>query len=630
MWVAGRLRLRQFIIGVMNWWFQGKTQMHKTVKAISLILAFFLIMAICIIGLNALSSGIQNDIASDGNSLVLDDSFSGKLYKVDGLRTENAQSLTFVMDLRKSTGQYSLLIDDLLFNHEIYLNGVLVSQNADSGGDNYDSGYAYKTFDINEYSDAGKEVTLQIKGAGVSGITLYLAQSSVMQEKTEIRVICNTVMLMLMILMTLTAVVWYTSNRNARFFLVFSLIGTVSAVKAVCTGELSVIAGALGFSAQNYAVWNSILSAANLFLPLAVMIYLLDIKVNRRLMSVFLAICVVLIAINGIISGPSLFYLVMTVNVYLTALALSLFGCVNKKRYCAIIFINNAVYSAFVTYAFLQNAGALRLGGLDFYIYPAYLGAEIYLLLFFTVFIKEFFREHKELEEKKKEYERVSLLRGIGHDLKLPLSVIKMNNQMLAKYDLKEDERKECAGLSSEAALEMEKMTDNINSFLNLRAVTDKAYLASLRDSFDKVVRRYSALSENSGYAFSASWEGPGATLPISPLHLERMLGNLLDNALKYSQKGSTLSFSCRVEPKKVILIVQDNGSGMEMQQLKKIFDPFYRADGSRTKEGLGLGLAVVKGIVDSLNGRIEVDSEPGRGTQITVILPTEYALSRK
>jgi len=286
--------------------------MHKTVKAISLILAFFLIMAICIAGLNTVNRGIKKEVAAVGNSVTLDNSLGEKLYKVQGLHPENAQSLTLVIDLRESAAPYSLLIDDLAFTHEIYLNGILVSQNADSESENFDSAYAYKIFDINEYSGTGNEVTLQIKGTGVSGITVYLAQSRIMQDKAEIRVICNTAMLFLMILMTLSALIWYTRKRDARFLLVFALIGAVSAIKAVCTGELSVIAGVLGFSAHNFAVWNSVLSAANLFMPLAVMVYLLNIEIDRRLKAAFLALGLVLTVITGVMSSPGRLYLGIT------------------------------------------------------------------------------------------------------------------------------------------------------------------------------------------------------------------------------------------------------------------------------------------------------------------------------
>ncbi|MEA5040416.1 MAG: HAMP domain-containing sensor histidine kinase [Clostridiaceae bacterium] len=598
--------------------------MNRPLKAPVLFFSFFLILAVCLLCFNMVNAGIRHEIPAEINQIAPDDSLAKALYKVGGLHPESTQSLTLTITLQKDSEPYAVLVDHLTFAHEIYLDGVLASQNIDSHAAKYDSGYAYKLFSTGDPSDGNGKTILQIRGPGVSGINVYLAQARVMRDRVETRLVCNALMLFLMALMTLAAAGLYIKKRGARFFLVFTLIGIVSIIKAVCTGELSALARIVGFSAQNYAVWNSLLSAANLFMPLAVMIYLLNIAISRGVKATLLTFGAGLTAINGVIRGPSRFYLALTTIVYLAALALSIYGCVKKKRYCAIIFVDNALYSALVTYAFLINAGVLRGGGLDFYIYPAYLGAEIYLFLFFAVFIQDFFRELQALEEKRNEYERVALLRGIGHDLKLPLSVIKMNNQMLEKYPLTEEERQECARMSTEATLELEKMTENISSFINLKAEAAPAYPASLRDSFDTAARRYSALSEISGYAFSASWEGPEASLPINPLQLERMLGNLLDNALKYSQKGSAVSLSCRVEPQKIYLTVQDNGLGMERQQMEKIFEPFYRADRSRTKEGLGLGLAVVKGIVDSLNGRIEVESEPGKGTKIALVLPVE------
>ncbi len=600
--------------------------MNKTWKIVALIMAFFLILSLCILGLNAVNWAFGNEIAATGNN-VAPDGFSGaKLYRVDGLRPDNAQSMTLTIDLRESEEPYSIFVDHLTFIHEIYINGVLVSQNADRQKKHYDGGYAYKIFDFDGFSGPEKEVTLRIEGSGVSGMDFYLAQSRVMHDSVDMRIICNTVMLLLMLLMTLTASIWYMKKQNARFFFVFALIGIVSAVKGICMGELPVIAGALGFSARNFIAWNSVLSAANLFMPLAVMIYLLNISTGRRLKAMLLILCIGLTIMNGIVGSFSLLYLVMTVAVYITALALSIFGCIKGKRYCRAIFINNAVYSALVTYAFLINSGILNRCGLNFYIYPAYLGAEIYLFSFFVVFVKEFFRELQQLGEKKKEYERLTLLRGIGHDLKLPLSVIKMNNQMMEKYELEEEERKECARMSTEAANELEKMTENINSFLNLQTLTNQMCTVNLRDSFDKVTRRYSALCENLGHAFTASWESPEISLPIHQFLFERMLCNLLDNALKYNQKGGEISLSCLFEHQKIFLIVQDSGTGMEKKQIEKIFEPFYRADSSRTKEGLGLGLSVVKGVADSLNGKIEVESEKCKGTKITIILPVNQS----
>ena len=302
--------------------------------------------------------------------------------------------------------------------------------------------------------------------------------------------------------------------------------------------------------------------------------------------------------------------------------ALGIYACLKEKPYSKTMFVNNAVFSAFVIYGSLVNGRVYKSGAMAFYIYAAYLGAVIYLAVFFVVFILDFFRRLKELEGEKKEYERITLLRGIGHDMKLPLTVIKMNNQMLMKYRLEGEELKECAKMSTEAALELEKMADNISSYINMEVLVSNDYVTSFRECFDKTVRHYSALSSVSGYDFSASWDGEDAALPIKSLQIERIFYNLLDNAMKYNKTGGNVSLSCRVEHKKAIILVQDSGIGMEKDQLDKIFMPFYRADESRTVDGLGLGLSVVKGIIENLKGEIKAESKTGIGTKITVILP--------
>jgi signal transduction histidine kinase len=100
------------------------------------------------------------------------------------------------------------------------------------------------------------------------------------------------------------------------------------------------------------------------------------------------------------------------------------------------------------------------------------------------------------------------------------------------------------------------------------------------------------------------------------------MLYNLLDNAFKYNRPGGDVRLSCEVSPANAVIRVSDTGVGMDQKQLDRIFTPFYRAQDSRTQNGLGLGLSVVKGIVDSLSGRILSESEKGTGTTFTVILP--------
>jgi signal transduction histidine kinase len=98
---------------------------------------------------------------------------------------------------------------------------------------------------------------------------------------------------------------------------------------------------------------------------------------------------------------------------------------------------------------------------------------------------------------------------------------------------------------------------------------------------------------------------------------------NLLSNAVKFSPSGSTVQITCQPMETEVHIAVSDQGIGMNPDQITRIFDKFYRVDASNTaREGLGLGMGIVRGIVEAHQGRIWVNSKPERGTTISFTLP--------
>jgi signal transduction histidine kinase len=104
--------------------------------------------------------------------------------------------------------------------------------------------------------------------------------------------------------------------------------------------------------------------------------------------------------------------------------------------------------------------------------------------------------------------------------------------------------------------------------------------------------------------------------------HLRRVFTNLIDNALKYSDEGTTVAVSTHETPTHVIVKVSDEGHGMPEEELPFVFDAFHRGVGTQKKGGFGLGLAGVKAIVDAHGGRVRVKSEPGEGSTFIVTLP--------
>jgi signal transduction histidine kinase len=113
-------------------------------------------------------------------------------------------------------------------------------------------------------------------------------------------------------------------------------------------------------------------------------------------------------------------------------------------------------------------------------------------------------------------------------------------------------------------------------------------------------------------------------TLRADGTRLEEVLHNLLDNAVKFSRENGQIHLRAVRHGSEMVLSVADNGLGISKEHLQRIFERFYRADKARSRElgGTGLGLAIVKHIAQLHDGRVEAESELGRGTTVRVVIP--------
>ena len=109
----------------------------------------------------------------------------------------------------------------------------------------------------------------------------------------------------------------------------------------------------------------------------------------------------------------------------------------------------------------------------------------------------------------------------------------------------------------------------------------------------------------------------------IDPARMRQALANLIDNALKYTPEGGAVDLSCRaLDDGMVVVTVRDSGMGIPPAEQSRIWERLYRGDKSRGQRGLGLGLSLVKAIVEAHGGRAEVESREGMGAMFTVTLP--------
>ena len=143
--------------------------------------------------------------------------------------------------------------------------------------------------------------------------------------------------------------------------------------------------------------------------------------------------------------------------------------------------------------------------------------------------------------------------------------------------------------------------------------------LFDARDAVEKIAAFYRTLAEDRNVAIHCSGEGE---IYADPVLFQRAVSNLVDNALRFTPDGGEVKISIVIRDAHSEIAVSDNGSGIAPEHLPRVFDRFYRADSSRSSDGAGLGLALVKSIVDLHGGTARIDSEVGHGTVVTIVFP--------
>src|SRR6184192_1139818 len=139
------------------------------------------------------------------------------------------------------------------------------------------------------------------------------------------------------------------------------------------------------------------------------------------------------------------------------------------------------------------------------------------------------------------------------------------------------------------------------------------------RAAVQKIAAFYQTLADDHHVTISCSGDGQ---IYADPDLFERALGNLLDNALRFTPENGSIQILLSKRDADFEITVRDNGCGMAPEHLPRVFDRFYRADSSRGSDGAGLGLALVKSIVDLHGGSAKIESEIGQGTIVTLTFP--------
>jgi signal transduction histidine kinase len=230
-------------------------------------------------------------------------------------------------------------------------------------------------------------------------------------------------------------------------------------------------------------------------------------------------------------------------------------------------------------------------------------------------------RQVMEMDRMKSEFVAIA-----SHELRTPLTALQGFSELLVTRTFTPAEIARLGGIMT---AEAERLGRIVNDFLDL-ARLERGLPPPLRRSRVDAGPLLAAAVEvlqraRPTHRFEIDCPGPLPALDADPDALDRVVKNLIANAVKYSPPGGRVRVAARAleGPPAVEIVVQDEGPGIAETERERIFEPYYRtAAGARAAGGTGLGLAVVKSLVDAHGGRIHVEGVVPHGTRMTLIFP--------
>lgn len=256
--------------------------------------------------------------------------------------------------------------------------------------------------------------------------------------------------------------------------------------------------------------------------------------------------------------------------------------------------------------------------------YPyVYLTIIVGLVLVFFSFTVIVILKQKRLSEVKTDF-----INNMTHELKTPISTIGLSAEMIIRSNSATDTEKiqKYAGLIFKENKRLEKQVERVLNVAKLdkHEISLKKEQLDMHELLNEVRDNFEFNQMEKGGRISLNLESSQYELLVDPVHISNVAYNLIDNAIKYCDKSPDIQISTRNEKRGFVLEVQDNGIGIRRDQLKFIFDKFYRVPTGNLHDvkGFGLGLYYVKLIIEAHGGSVMVKSTLGKGTTFTVYLP--------
>ncbi|MBO5064632.1 MAG: HAMP domain-containing histidine kinase [Clostridia bacterium] len=215
---------------------------------------------------------------------------------------------------------------------------------------------------------------------------------------------------------------------------------------------------------------------------------------------------------------------------------------------------------------------------------------------------------------------RNNFIADVSHEIKTPLSVIQGYADLLQEKNLSPEKRAE---YTHRLSLAIEALTNLVTNILKLNKIENQGIVQKEAFSLDEQIRccilAFEEKIEEKKLQLNVELEE--ITITSDKSLLEIVWNNIISNAIKYTDFNGKIDVELKSENGKTIVKIRDNGCGMSKETLSRCFEKFYQGDTSHSQEGNGLGLALVKQVINLLDSEIKIDSSLQKGTQISVII---------